>query len=413
MVGARLVNEEIPQCKKMIAECLTSMFMKLPKPNRDPLFDIILAWLKDKKMAHRQMAAQICGLLVAVEKSSFESRIPKLLPLLSLQFGIGDEDRKPGKFVLLKNNEKEDESINRVKDHNLFQVLQLCLKICTFCPSFLKNMQEIQEIGVHVQTLLNYPHDWVRLAAAQFIGFILNSLDVNTLSNLIKEEKTQIGYLYNNPLEGIKSLTLDLCSQLQPSVKSNLAEQVIKNLVFIARILNNIKNDKINLFWLAKRMRKIVNTEIIETPSNTTLRTEVFKWIAAIFTALDFENLESFLDHLLVPLVREMMTAEESNAPLRQLSKEVGKLIKKKIGLEEYTKRLSKLQQHITIKRADRKRVQAQLAVTNPEIFTKKKIKKLERKKEAKKRKIQSGKGVIKKGKKRKIELDDVYSDFL
>jgi len=45
------VNDEMPECRKMVAECLASMLKKLPKLDRDGLFEIITLWLKDKEVS--------------------------------------------------------------------------------------------------------------------------------------------------------------------------------------------------------------------------------------------------------------------------------------------------------------------------------------------------------------------------
>lgn len=348
-------------------------------------------------------------MFVTVEKSSFESRLRVLQPIILKQFGL---ENTPGKFVKLNKNDKseDDEDQERVKDHHIFQVLQLLLKLCIHYPSFLRNNELISDLSVHIQTLLAYPHDWVRLSAAQFLGYVLSSIDVEELNNLLlTNESKESGYLYSDPENTLKSLSLDLCAQLNPSgTNSNLAEQVIKNLIFVAKVLQNlpvkiVDTNKINLLWLTKRMRKIINSEIVENPTSTIIRTEVFKFIAGVATALDVEKLYPVLHHLLAPLVREMITIDESNAPLRQLAKEVSNIIKKKIGMENYTNTLSKLQETISFKRAERKRARTQLAVTDPEMYAKKKIRKQEKKKESKKRKIEVLKGGKKTFKKRKL----------
>lgn len=236
-------------------------------------------------------------------------------------------------------------------------------------------------------------------------------MDVNKLAKLLLNGKSENGYLRSDPENCVKSLTLDLCDQLQPGdIKSDLAEQVIKNLVFVARVLQNVPSDsdkKINLLWLSKRMRKIINAEVIETSSSTVLRTEVFKWIAGVVTALDIENIRPVVNHLLAPLVREMITTEEQNAPLRQLAKEVANHLKKKLGIEEYTRILQKLQQNLTVKRAERKRGRTQLAITDPEVYAKKKIKMHEKKKLSKKRKLEEIRGKKSFKRKKVVELDD------
>lgn len=55
------------------------------------------------------------------------------------------------------------------------------------------------------------------------------------------------------------------------------------------------------------------------------------------------------------PLVREMSTTEESNAPLRQLAKEVATMIKKKTSLEEYTRLLREAQKKLDENRTKKK----------------------------------------------------------
>lgn len=364
---------------------------------------------------HRRLAAQLCGIFVNLEKDQFESRLPIVIPLIMKQFGI-DED--VGKFVKVKDENAEsteNEEELRIRDHFYFQLLQLLLKISKQCPNFLKQKEAINNLASHCQTLLNYPHDWVRLGACQFIGFVLSLTDIEHLSSLlIKGDCDDSGYLTNNPHASLKSLTLDLCDQLQPgNLKTDLAEQVIKNLVYIARVLQNIpvneesETMQINLLWLCKRLRKSINMEVVQCPSSIVIRTEVFKWIAAITTVLEVDKILSILHHMMAPLVREMLMTGDKNAFLRQLSKEVGSSIKKKIGLDVYTETLNKLQQTLSVKRAERKRTRNQLAVVDPELHAQKKIKKQEKKKESHKRKMVDLKGKKNFKRRKTVDLED------
>ncbi|GLV33838.1 uncharacterized protein CBL_11277 [Carabus blaptoides fortunei] len=430
LLGARLVNDETPECRKMVAKCIQCMLERIDKPGRDTLFDILKSWFKDKKISHRRLAAQLCGILITVEKSNFNSRIPELVPLIKSQFSPYLDDSTPGRFVrLIRPNDTimddNDEQEAKPRDHQLFQVLQMLLKLCANCPTFLDRTDDIEVMAQFVQTLLAYPHEWVRIAAAQFIGYVLSVLRVEHVANLLlTKQADERGYLYNDPQTTVKSLTLDLCAQLQPGhVKAELAEQVIKNLVFMARVLqqlpisNSASTDEdddenksaINLFWLTKRMRKIVNREIVEAPKSTVLRTEVFKWIAGVISTTDGDKVHQVIHHLLAPLVREMGTTEESNAPLRHLAKEVGGLLKRKVGTDVYLSTMSKLQMQLNVRRAERKRERLQLAVTNPDIAAQKKIKLQVKKKDAKKRKIEmlKGKKCLKKRRKN-VDLDEI-----
>lgn len=122
------------------------------------------------------------------------------------------------------------------------------------------------------------------------IGFILAILDVDKIIDIInnpeKYEK-EIGFMYSDPITVIKSLTLDLVAQLQSDmILEELADQTVKNLIFIARILKSMKNNTIaidqndevksdknqlSLSWLVRKLRKAVNKEITQTPKSITV----------------------------------------------------------------------------------------------------------------------------------------------
>lgn len=89
-------------------------------------------------------------------------------------------------------------------------------------------------------------------------------------------------------------------------------------------------------------------------------RSAVFKWIAGIVATIPIEELNALLFNLMSPLVREMSTTEESNAPLRQLAKEVASMIKKQIGIEEYARLLNKVQQKLDSKKTERRKIRKQ-----------------------------------------------------
>lgn len=89
---------------------------------------------------------QLCGIFVAVEKSDFENRLPKLFSLILQQFNLDSIDSNlPGRFVRIAHsnddNPTEVEKNQRMGDHLLFQVLQLLQKMCTCCPDILTEPQ--------------------------------------------------------------------------------------------------------------------------------------------------------------------------------------------------------------------------------------------------------------------------------
>lgn len=123
------------------------------------------------------------------------------------------------------------------------------------------------------------------------IGFILAAHDVDKIIDCLKNPdkcETESRYMYCDPTTTIRSLTLDLIAQLQPDMMlEELADQTIKNLIFIARILKSVNtvNDAIDegnevrdkdknqlsLAWLVRRLRKAVNIEIAQAPKSITV----------------------------------------------------------------------------------------------------------------------------------------------
>lgn len=98
-------------------------------------------------------------------------------------------------------------------------------------------------------------------------------------------------------------------------------------------------------------------------------RTAVFKWIAGVVATVPVENLNPVLFSMMSPLVREITTTEESNAPLRHLAKDVATMIKKSLGSDAYTALLSKVQQKLDTKRAEKKKLRTQEVITQEKYF--------------------------------------------
>lgn len=126
-----------------------------------------------------------------------------------------------------------------------------------------------------------HPHLWVRLAAAQLIGFILAALDVDKVVGFLnnpESDRIHEGYMYSKPADTLKSLILDLVAQLYPDMTfEQLADQVVKNLIFIAKVLKSVtgsatkNSNNLSFPWLIRRLRKAVNIEITQAPQSTSV----------------------------------------------------------------------------------------------------------------------------------------------
>lgn len=125
----------------------------------------------------------------------------------------------------------------------------------------------------------------------KLIGFILAALDVDKVVELLNNsdsDPVHEGYMYSKPIDTLKSLILDLVAQLYPDMTfEQLADEVVRNLIFIAKMLKSItrpaKNDdqdngnkmndsnNLSFHWLIRRLRKAVNIEITQAPKSTSV----------------------------------------------------------------------------------------------------------------------------------------------
>lgn len=185
---------------------------------------------------HIELAAQLGIRFVNVEEEEFKNRLDTTLSLVCSKILLLSSDITEGRFVKIKldqGDEKTDDEKQKEKDHSLIQILNFIDKIVTHCASSLKNkkyVNEFDEIAQQCQALLAYPHLWVRLAAAKIIGAVLTAIDVEELDIVIKQKTdSDRGFVYYNPEDTLKALTLDLCAQFTPSVTKEMAEQVCQN----------------------------------------------------------------------------------------------------------------------------------------------------------------------------------------
>lgn len=247
------------------------------------------------------MAALLCNRFINVEKESFQSRLSKLLPLIEEQF-TNSNSETAGKFVLLsKNDEEFDQDKENVvdakvqaKDHQTIQTLKMLVNMCENCPGFLKSPKYnayVDEIAQQAQKLLAYPHAWARFESAKILEHVLSSLKVSDIQKSFVNDGMDFerGFLYYNTHDSLKSLILDMCVQMIPGeISSDFAEQIVKNLIYIVNIIKDLRilnvdfKDKdgdsvqtskktVNLHWLIRRMRYVVNAEVAKTPSSIVL----------------------------------------------------------------------------------------------------------------------------------------------
>ncbi|XP_077957697.1 small subunit processome component 20 homolog isoform X1 [Gasterosteus aculeatus] len=435
-----VLNDDSARCKKMAAMAIKALLAKLDLNHHNALFSLVTTWLNAPKANLRRLGAQICGLYVEVEEEKFTRRTDDLLPLL-------EKEIHPENYEDIY--EEEDE---RGADRLLFSFLTLITKLCQHCGllELSKPHDTLCRIWGHIEAHLRYPHCWVWLTASQLFGQLFAAHPAEQLVALWRGEgdasprPAATEFITSSLDKKMRELALSFCHQLQSKFLDVASgEQVIKNLLFVGKVIyllspesdvtpeeeeeelrENIveeeeeeltenvvdeegaekeadggeeeddaadKDDRPpSLLWLIKKLSLMTKREAAHTPKVPLKRTCVFKFIGAMAIDLGKDRLGPYLTTLITPLYRELdSTYADQDPTLKNLAQELIELLKKQVGLERFSLAFSAVQKEFSQRRVARKQHRAMLAVSNPEMAAKKKLKKNKNKIEAKKRKIE------------------------
>ncbi|XP_074650347.1 small subunit processome component 20 homolog [Tubulanus polymorphus] len=393
-MAAQLVNDDSAKCRKLTALAMKSLMEKIEAFKRDELFAIIKLWWHDEKVVHRRLAVQSVGLMVEVESATFERRLPDVIPIIQQQI-------EPGRY-----SETDTESEAKVMDHVLFNHLTTLAKILKECY-VIGNANHAADMAViwdYVRSHLRYSHTWVRLAAAQLFGILFASLKIEDFN---KSDVSSNEYMFVDSKLKIRELTREFLHQFKGFFDDELGEQVIKNLVFLAKVTTSVNPDDPvpenkdddeevdktkrvpSLRWLIKMMCKEATFEGAQNQLTTVKRTLAFKFLGAIATQLDKEKLSYYLKFMLPPVCRAATdNSSISDEALKLLAQEVLEVMKGIVGVEAFTKMYATVYKTMGEKREERKRKRAMDAISMPEVAARRKMKKHLQKQNSKKRKI-------------------------
>ncbi|CAD7076634.1 unnamed protein product [Hermetia illucens] len=425
-LGTRLVNEDVPECRVLIANCLEQLISRLDKANRQKLFEIAMVFFEGGKPAVQEMAACLCSRFIEVEKAELLPKAMILLPVLGNHLELSSPNTA-GKFVKTSigadtdldesQQNGNDQATQRAVDHAIIQIQNCMIKIFTNCMEILTEnsmINTLDDIAYECQRLLAYDHEWVRLNSVKILNYILPTCSVSfPNSESETPEDTSRHFICSDPPNELRSLTLDLCAQMVPGeVNAEFANEISKSLLYIANIVRSLHDETngTNLHWLLRRIRYVIHGEVAKAPKSIVLRESLFDWIEGMVALLDGETLLGLCPGMIASLIREISEDDVNvDTKIKQKAIKITNKIRKKIGDENYDKIRLASQTKLLMKRAARKKELAQEKILDPVRSAKRKSSQQERKKAAKRRKIDEARGksgILRKKKKRMISED-------
>lgn len=196
------------------------------------------------------------------------------------------------------------EQQQRSIDHQLIQLQYCLLKIFEHCGETLLVDQElaqtVDELAYASQRLLGHEHNWVRCNAAKMLTQILAHYDYEFVGQQMvgvkREEDSEtksLEFIYAQPAQDLKSLVLDLCAQVTPGeTAQEMIDELVKILLYVAHMLRDVpfsvkqepdadQSDpspvgKINLSWLVRNIRILINKEVSKAPHDTSIVSKLY-----------------------------------------------------------------------------------------------------------------------------------------
>nr|XP_046912861.1 small subunit processome component 20 homolog isoform X1 [Dermatophagoides farinae] len=349
ILALRLINEDFIECLKLVHETMGKLLMKIDEENVDKFFEqFVLSWLRSDSLAKQTLGSKMLTLYLEKEKCDFEKRLSSCLYLIA-------EQLEPDHYESLKSGEKTTDNNDLAKDEDnlLFQHFNFIfklLKIETAKNLIMKNkfQNHMNKILTNiVSTYLLHPHVWIRGICVQIFGQIFAWFDPESFAPQSGVSMNILTFfLFTNPEDKMINLARKFSLIFRDIYACQfLAEQLIKNLIYIARVfiimdysghghtLNNKQNgddhygddivvvveqienndeNRKKLEWLVKKLLFETKFEIKYRPNECRKRILFIKWLAAVSLKLGHEHLKEYLPIFLPPLCRETISSSST-----------------------------------------------------------------------------------------------------
>ncbi|KAI4279772.1 MAG: hypothetical protein LQ337_000052 [Flavoplaca oasis] len=404
-----MVNDESLPCREMGGALLKTCFVKAGSERLESFSALLRAWLsKSDQPLLLRAAIQVFGIYCDTHGTKAQKDLPILFDRLTrtLKANLNDTDIADWEL--------------------LYYALQTFFKVCQMFPT--------QSLAPNTATLwtcirrsLSFPHVWVKLSAARLMGIFFADL---ARTNADVEEP-------DLPLKGSNGLRLgglemeyitkaSLALLKVSTVSEELATQSVRNLVFLAKMMNSTslqwdnredesriiggddsnesENESFNpklkgetqsgLSFIFRRTSAILRRGPLTTRESSLIPVKAaLQIIWALCNSLSTEVVGEYIETVLLPLqnltdpsIPSPFSSDEAFVngykTLLSHASEVMDMLQKKLGTTEYVVHLTKVREGIRGRREDRRVKRRIEAVADPETTGRFKQRKGEKKKE-------------------------------
>ena len=366
------INDESRLCREMAASILKNLLGKASKETLQTLETYCFAWMNQKSNTMLlRCGLNVYNIYIDEFGFNFNAKLDDL--------AIGNID------TLLKEGENKDGSSTQHAEWE--DIYSLLVTFSSVAQSNSKGIftKRFEGLWKKVFSVLLYPHSWVRLVASRLVGMYLARRDEAEI-NVTSYETQTIAYRLLRQLSA-------------PSITEELGEYAMNNLLLITlqwqenstpyEILEEREGETryalATDFVLARicgLLRQDANQQDFVTSKKISL-----KLLKILSEKVSVKYLLEQSETIILALVNliDLLSTNDSDETLRNLSQECLEVIESRLGVSDYTAVYARVQNIISQRRQDRKVKRAQTAIIAPDAFAKRKLRKHERFREKRK----------------------------
>lgn len=267
-------------------ECAGTIIQKLKEHHLNQFYADYIKKFDTISPLSKRIAANISMCLVSCKTDFFISKIDEIFPLLML--AMVSKPIAPstdGKFVLLDSKplRKKLKVTDMGLDLQVFESLSAFVHIYGKLPNLFsdsKNYEYVKQLTTTCSGLLLHDMIKLRLKASDFIELVFKNTNQEKLSKALQNNDNNTLVPFYSVQDDLQQLVMNICERLPQcnELEEDFIEQQIRILLLIASVLSlidssesNNSDKSVDLNWLCRQVRKLINISSAEQTINNLL----------------------------------------------------------------------------------------------------------------------------------------------